>query len=275
MSAPTLLDQILAAGSLSVRFQPVLERTRTGWRLHALEGLTRGPAGSNAHASDVLFEYVRRKHAEDIVDRACITQVLMAARGLPGEPLVAVNAHASTLGRHRGFPAFFEEVLRRSGMPAARVVVEVVEKSPVWDDAALRATLRELRELGTRIALDDVGLGQSNMRMILECQPDYFKVDRYLVAGSSTDLYRRALLRSLSDLAANVGGHVVAEGIEDPLDLAAVLDEGITLVQGFLLEKPMGAADLAASDLLAGKEIAIGVPSRSARVASRAVAVPA
>lgn len=255
MTDPTLLDRILGPDGLSVRFQPVLQHTGAGWRLHELEGLTRGPRGTNAEAADVLFEYVRRKHAEDAVDRACITRVLTAAGELPGTPLVAVNAHASTLGRNRGFLDFFEDVLRRSGMPAARVVVEVVERSPVWDDASLRQTLDGLRALGTRIALDDVGLGQSNMRMILECRPDYFKVDRYIAAGSSTDHYRRALLRSLGDLAAGVGAHVVAEGIEEHEDLATVLAEGITLVQGFLLARPMSAPELLESGLLAGGSV--------------------
>ena len=167
----------------------------------------------------MLFEYVRRKHAEDAVDRECITRVLTAAGALPGAPVVAINAHASTLGRNRGFLRFFESALRAAGMPPSRVVVEVLEKSPVWDDTALRQTLETLRALGTRIALDDVGLGQSNMRMILECRPDYLKVDRYLVAGASTDFYRRALLCSLNDLATSVGARVVAEGVEDHDDL--------------------------------------------------------
>jgi EAL domain-containing protein (putative c-di-GMP-specific phosphodiesterase class I) len=276
VSSAPLLDRVLAPDALSVRFQPVLRRTRTGgWRLHGLEGLVHGPLGTNAASAEVLFEYVRRKHAEDAVDRACITLVLTEAARLAGAPIVALNAHASTLGRNRGFLPFFEGALRAAGMPPSRIVIEVLEKSPVWDDAALRHTLDALRALGTRIALDDVGLGQSNMRMILECRPDYLKVDRYLVAGSSTDFYRRALLRSLNDLATSVGARVVAEGIEDHDDLATVLAEGITLVQGFLLARPMSAAALAATGLLEGGEIAPDPRGRLPGAFPRRLAIPA
>lgn len=270
MTDPTLLDRILGPDGLTVVFQPVLQRTRGGWKLHALEGLSRGPRDTNVRAADVLFEYVRRRHVEDVVDRECITRVLRAAKDLPGTARITVNAHASTLGRDLGFLAFFEEVLRRTGIPPTRLVVEIVERSPVWDDDQLRQVLDGLRKLGSSIALDDVGLGQSNMKMILECQPDYFKVDRYLVAGSSADFYRRALLKSLSDLAGSVGAHVVAEGIEEHEDLATVLSEGITLVQGFLLARPMNTDELIASGLLSGDEIELDVRARTGHAAPTA-----
>src|ERR1700686_4719868 len=60
MSDPTLLDAILAPGGLSVLFQPIYEIHGQTLTLHALEALTRGPAGTNVHRADVLFEYARR-----------------------------------------------------------------------------------------------------------------------------------------------------------------------------------------------------------------------
>ena len=74
--------------------------------------------------------------------------------------------------------------------------------------------------------------------MILRCQPNYFKVDRYIVAGSSSDPSRRAVLSSICQMAHDMGGKVVAEGVESEADLAAVRSVGVDLAQGFLLGKP-------------------------------------
>ena len=107
-----------------------------------------------------------------------------------------------------------------------------------------RAALKALRALGARIALDDVGLGHSNFMMILECMPDYLKVDRYLVAGCHHDFHRRAMLASIAQLARPFGARVVAEGVEEAADLAVLKRMGITLIQGYLFGRPMPAAEI-------------------------------
>jgi EAL domain-containing protein (putative c-di-GMP-specific phosphodiesterase class I) len=80
--------------------------------------------------------------------------------------------------------------------------------------------------------------------MILECRPDYFKVDRYFVDGCHKDFHRRAVVASVAQLARPFGARVVAEGVEDPADLVALKRLGITLIQGFLFGMPLPAAEV-------------------------------
>lgn len=249
-----LLDAILAPGGLRVVFQPIFEVSPRR-AVHAVECLARGPQDTNMESPDVLFEYVRRKREETLVDRACVTTALAAARRLPAWLPLTLNVHASTLGRDHGFPDFLEETAAECGLPLPRLVVEVVEHTPFWDGHSFQRALARLRGEGVRIALDDVGLGQSNYRMMLDCRPDYFKVDRYFVDGCHGDPYRRAVLQSLVHLAREFGGNVVAEGVERPEDLATVAALGVGLVQGFLLARAVPAADLLAGDLLRAEGI--------------------
>ena len=114
----------------------------------------------------------------------------------------------------------------------ARLVVEIVEHTPFWNESIFAGSLAELRRAGVRIALDDIGVKHSNFRMALDCRPDYFKIDRYLVEGCRDDSSRRAVLESIAGLARKVGARVVAEGVSNPADLGAVTDLGIDLVQG-------------------------------------------
>src|SRR5262245_37634509 len=133
MIEDSLLDNILAPGGLSVLFQPIIAITKDGWKLHSLECLARGPKGSNAESADVLFEYVRRKGAEMLVDRLCIATALRAASSLPGEPHLSINVNASTLGRDPDFLRFLFETADQCSVELTRVTIEIVEHTPYWD----------------------------------------------------------------------------------------------------------------------------------------------
>ena len=237
-----LLDRILAPAGLSIVFQPIFQHRPHAWHLYGFEALARGPSQTNLENPHILFEYVRRKRAEPIVDRACVALAMRAANHLGKRAHLGINVHASTLEQDPDFAAFLSRMAHSADFPLSALIIEIVEHSPIWSGEGFRNALGEMRDLGISIALDDVGLGHSNHRMILECRPDYFKVDQYLVNGSSTDFHRRAVLRSISDLAARFGAQVVAEGVECQGDLQAVLGEGIGLVQGFLLSRPVEAA---------------------------------
>lgn len=212
--------------------------------MHYVEGLIRGPQGTRMEAPDALFALARRSKRTGALDRACLSAILeSAAVNLPAGALTAINVHASTLALDDDFPAFLSREARRTGIALGSLVLEIVEHDPASDIARFREALGALRALGLRIALDDVGLGHSNYLMILECRPDYFKIDRYFVTGSHSDFYRRAVLKSVAQLALAVGARVVAEGVETGADLAVVRSVGIDLAQGWLFGKPVAAAD--------------------------------
>jgi len=192
----------------------------------------------------VLFDYARRKVLENTVDRAAIAIALAEVRSLPGNLGIAVNVHASTLGRDAAFVDFLAASACQCEIELSRLTVEVVEHSPVWNATEFLHSLRLLRELKIRIALDDVGTGQSNYRMILDAEPDCFKIDSYLVQTAHADNRRRSMLASIMNLARDLGSSVVAEGVESPEDLEVVLDLGITLIQGYIFSRPLPVAAL-------------------------------
>jgi EAL domain-containing protein (putative c-di-GMP-specific phosphodiesterase class I) len=245
-----LLDAILEPGGLSVRFQPIVEVHGDDWRLHGVECLMRGPRGTNLESAEILFDYVRRKREESLVDRACVRTAFAAVYELPGLTRVSVNVHASTLGRDRSFVAFLVETAKSNELSLDRLTVEIVEHAPPWDGRSFLLALEEVRECGACIALDDVGLGYSNFRMILDSRPHYLKVDRYFPAGCHRDPLRRAVLESIQQLASKFGSRVVAEGVEELDDLRAVTATGIELVQGQCFCAAVPASVLALSRFL-------------------------
>ena len=245
-----LWDLILAPEGLTTSFQPIFERKDGQLTVFALEALNRGPRGTNIERSDVLFEYVRRKRGEVAIDRLAIAASLREARGLPEVPGLSLNIHAATLEREPRLPAWLAEMAAEYEVPCKRIIVEIVEHAPPWSGRQFLESLDRLRTLGMRIALDDVGLGQSNFRMILDCRPDLLKIDRHFVSGAHADENRRAVLESIADLAVRLGAKAVAEGIEDERDLEVVLASGIGLLQGFLLCRPCSSKRLRKLDFM-------------------------
>lgn len=256
----TLLDTLLDPGRLSVVFQPIFEVGSGQLSLHGVECLIRGPKGTNAERPAVLFEYVRRKRAEAAIDRACIATALAEAAQFPVPVRLNLNVHASTLGRDLSFPAFLLERAAAAKIPPGMLVVEIVEHAPPLDVPAFRRALAELREAGLTIALDDVGLGQSNYKMILDVRPDIYKLDRYLVAGAWNDPYRQVILDSLARMVRRLEARAVAEGVEDTSELVAVEAAGIDLVQGFLFARPQPREQLVASGVLTGQVPVVSAP---------------
>jgi EAL domain-containing protein (putative c-di-GMP-specific phosphodiesterase class I) len=254
MSEGCLLDGLLRPHALGMRFHPIFDLTTEPLTVHGVECLARGPQGTNLEQADLLFEYARRKRREHELDRACLATALEAIAGLPPTLQFTLNIHASTLAGDRRFVPFALDLAQTNGISPRRLTIEVVEHFPAWDVARLIAAIAALRAAGLRIALDDIGLGHSNYRMMLDCQPDYFKIDRYLVQGCDADAHRREILGSIVALARRFGSLVVAEGVERPEELAVLLDLEIRLAQGYLLSPCLTTEEL----LAAGR-----VPARS------------
>jgi EAL domain-containing protein (putative c-di-GMP-specific phosphodiesterase class I) len=250
MKSDTLMDRLLTPGALSVVLQPILDVSSQGYELHALECLTRGPRGTNLEGADMLFDYVRRKREEGTVDRLCIRSAIHTSSLLPGSHKISINVHASTLASDQQFIPFLEQTASAYALDTSRLIVEIVEHSRWWDGQALLATLDRLRDIGAAIALDDVGLGQSNLKMILDCRPEYLKVDRYFVSGVAKDPYRLVLLESLAKIAQKFGSHVIAEGVETAEDLERLRSLGIHLMQGYLFWGTGSPTEILRSGLL-------------------------
>ena len=238
------LNRILQPGGITPVYQPVFRATNGTLEVFAIECLARGPKGTNFESASVLFEYVRLKREESLVDRACIVAALRGASSLASTLRFALNVHASTLGRDHGFIQFLRTTAAATGIAFERLTIDIVEHAPPWDGVSFLGAVQQLRDLGAHIALDDVGLGQSNFKMLLDVEPDYLKVDRYFVDGCANDPRRRAVIHALRELAGQFEAEIIAEGVTNDADQQALQELGVTLMQGFHFAEPVTAEEL-------------------------------
>lgn len=244
-------------GPLGSVLQPIVDTDGGLRRVYAVECLTRGPLGTRLEGATPLFEYVRRRGLETEMDHACIAIALANAADCT-DCRISLNVHPSTVADRNSFVDFLQRECDTSGIAPSRLIIEIGEQAPASDISAFVRTLTRLRELGVQIAVDDVGYGHSNYRAILDCAPDYLKIDRYFVHHAGDDAGRLAIARSINDLAVHFGATVIAEGVEREEDHVALRSLGIHLFQGYLFSRPATRLDStsAPGESLAGFPVA-------------------
>ena len=160
---------------------------------------------------------------------------LESARLLPGRPNVFFNTHPSELVDGALLPGLRD--MRRS-YPELQLTLEVHE-SAVTDGAAMRELRAALADIDIALAYDDFGAGESRLMMVADAPPDYLKFDMSLVRGiDRASGQRRRLLSGLLENVRDLGVTCVAEGVETASELAACLDLGFHLGQGYHVGRP-------------------------------------
>ncbi|MDX1582460.1 MAG: EAL domain-containing protein [Thermoanaerobaculia bacterium] len=197
------------------------------------EILMRGPAGAPYEMPTLAFAMAATLGALDRLDNNCIE----SASRVVCDGHLFINVHPETLA-HR---SRFWDLIGMFGTDGYRapgeIVFEIVEHSPARE-SDLPDALKELRALGFRIAIDDLGEGMSGLRRLVEVEPDFVKIDRFFINGIDRAPRKRSVVQSIAALAESTGASVIAEGIETEDELEVVRDAGVRLCQGYYFGKP-------------------------------------
>ena len=164
--------------------------------------------------------------------------------------LLTLNLSPRTL-EVRDFDAgWLLQGLYRNGISPGRVILELTERDEIADLVRLQRTFSYLQQYGLRLAADDVGAGNSGLRLLSQVQFDIVKIDLSLVHDGARRLGARAVLRSLRDLALSQNAHVVAEGVETREQLQVIRELDIGAGQGYLLGRPDASVQATFVDFL-------------------------
>ena len=136
-------------------------------------------------------------------------------------------------------PATVSDVLKRTGLPANRLEIEITEGVLMEDSRLAAKVLIALRQVGVTLALDDFGTGYSSLSYLHSFRFDKLKIDRSFVARLGETDEATIIVSSIVGLAHNLGLLVVAEGVETPRQAEMLRDLMCDQVQGYLLGRPM------------------------------------
>jgi EAL domain-containing protein (putative c-di-GMP-specific phosphodiesterase class I) len=172
------------------------------------------------------------------LERACADAV-----SWPGEIKVAVNLSPA---QFRGGFLFdlIIGVLMKTGLPPHRLELEVTESMLLQDREENLLLFRRLKDIGVTFALDDFGVGYASLGSVVAFPFDKLKIDRSFTSELPSRPASRAVVASIMTLARGLNVEVTAEGVETKEQLEYLSNQGVDLIQGYLLGKPVPCSGL-------------------------------
>lgn len=158
---------------------------------------------------------------------------------------VSINISAMDLASG-DLPANVRALLDEFAIAADRVVLEVTESAVMRDSAIALDMLGRLKECGVRLAIDDFGTGYSSLSHLKRMPVDELKIDKSFVIGMADDSNDATIVRATIELGHSMGLLVVAEGVENSRSLRMLADYRCDMAQGYLISRPLPAAELTA-----------------------------
>ena len=224
-------------------YQPIFNlKTR---RIESCEALLRWPHRERGMVSPAEFIPVAEEMGLIVeIGNQVLYNACLECRRWPGDIAVAVNLSPIQFDRSN-IPALVRETLAATNLQACRLELEITESTLLQNTKRTRADLDQLAESGVKISLDDFGTAYSSLSYLHSFPFHKVKIDQSFLQGLGDDERRVTLLRGMTRLSAQLGLRVVVEGVEtqEQLELLAA-EDSIDEVQGYLLGRPMPAADL-------------------------------
>ena len=121
---------------------------------------------------------------------------------------------------------------------AERVTLEMTERASLESISDPRSKISRLREMGFRIAVDDLGAGYAGLNSFAQLEPNVVKLDMALVRDVHLSDTKQKVIHSMNQLCSDMGMEVVAEGVETKEELHVLLELGCNIFQGYFFAKP-------------------------------------
>ncbi|HSU21984.1 MAG TPA: PAS domain S-box protein [Variovorax sp.] len=233
----------IAAGEFYLEFQPRFDaHTQT---IRSAEALVRWHHPEHGRmAPDLFIPLAERSGLILPLGDWVLLTACQTARDWPG---IGVSVNVSPVQFRDGrLVERVRHALEASGLAPGRLEIELTEGVLLEDAKRAGATMRELKEVGVRLAVDDFGTGYASLSYLRSFPFDVIKIDRQFIGDLEPITGGRAIVQAILALGKALGLTVTAEGVETDRQLEMLVEDHCSEVQGFLLARPMAAAQLGA-----------------------------
>lgn len=232
-------DQIVPLAKLVIEhaMQPIVE-VETG-RVYGHEALMRGHDRLGLEAPTDLLDLAAEAGEISRLERMLHARALARFTLVEGEgEKLFLNLDGRALDADLTFSEDLATAIQRSGLAPSSLVIELSERHDHLSNPAFPEFVTRLRALGVKIAIDDFGIGFSELRILCDFGVDYIKLDGHFVRGMSEDRRKRLFVTTMTSFAHVLGARVVAEGVEEVADYMAAREAGCDLIQGWFVARP-------------------------------------
>jgi diguanylate cyclase (GGDEF)-like protein len=196
----------------------------------------RSPAG-NLLMPDSFIPVAERNHLMPQLDKAIIQAVAENMHSFPLTDIIAVNISGKTISSP-GIIDFIIEQFHTAKLDPRRICFEITETAAIRNEQDAVDFAAAMRKLGCTISLDDFGAGHHNFLLLKSLAPEYVKIDGSFIRQMFDQDFNAQAIRSIVDMAEQVGAKVIAESVENQKTLDALKSMGVTFVQGWHIHRP-------------------------------------
>jgi diguanylate cyclase (GGDEF)-like protein len=237
------LRAAIASDGLTVAYQPLVDVFTA--QMVGVEALVRWDHPTRGNVPPVNFIPLAEETGlisqigAWVLRRACEDAVTW-----PRDIRVAVNVSPAQF-RSGKFAEQVQDTLEQTGLPPARLEIEITESLLLRDTQANLATLHRIKALGVRVSMDDFGTGYSSLGNLRSFPFDKIKIDKSFINDMKNSADAAAIVRSVVTLGRSLGMTTTAEGVETRDQLVHLRSEGCSEVQGFYYSEACGSSMIA------------------------------
>ncbi|MFC7341324.1 EAL domain-containing protein [Saccharopolyspora griseoalba] len=238
------LREDIAGDRLTLHYQPVVANDGTVSIAEALLRWEHPELGTVP--PNVVLDVAAEGGMLADLDVCVLRTALREALTWPASGGNPVKVSVNLAGLRPELPDFADIVrgaIEEIGIPAERVVLEMVETVLAQLGPEPREAMTELVEEGVQFAVDDFGTGYSSLARIKEMPTQIIKLDRMFVSGVGSDSDDLGITRAVTELARTLGRYCIAEGIETNPQHHLLRAVGVDAYQGYLFTRPLPAED--------------------------------
>lgn len=217
-------------------FQPIVS-LKSG-EVYAYEALSRITLKKCSFTIGEAFEIAQEMNCLWALERLCRINSIKASVDKPKQAKLFLNVDPNIIHDPDFKSGVTRDKLEKYNLSSDDIIFEATERSAIKDMNTFKASLKHYIEQGFCVAVDDVGSGYSGINRIFEINPQYIKIDMEIIRGIEKDELKRSFVSALSQFASDSGIFLIAEGIETPEQLEAVISLKIDYAQGYYLAKP-------------------------------------
>lgn len=228
------LRKILNEALLIPHFQPIY--LFNPFRLYGIEILTRPIAKGILASPETFFKAAIQYGLYTEMEMLSWSLALSCLSKFINEEKIFLNCN----------PYFIESaqfdrvcaIFEKNKISPKNVILEITERSAITNFKLFYEQLHKYRDYGFRFAVDDVGGGYASLESIVETKPEVVKIDRHIVKGMTTDVYKQSIIKFIAAFCKENNIISIAEGIETAAELKIIRDIGIDAGQGYFLYRP-------------------------------------
>ncbi|GAK85399.1 diguanylate cyclase [Vibrio ponticus] len=247
MSCVNLVHSALADNRIELFAQRIMGLDIDDQRMH-FEILVRIRDANGEYISPGIFMPAsERYNIAHLLDKQVVRQTLAWLESHPEQldnlALCAINLSGQSMGNQE-FIAFLLDALNRSQVPCNKICLEITETAAMSNMKQAIELFTQLKQLGCLIALDDFGSGLSSFGYLKKLPVDIVKIDGLFVRDIAHNEMDHLMVRSINDLAKQMGKRTVAEFVENSQIIDLLVELGVDYAQGYVIGKPKPLASL-------------------------------